>query len=90
MIPFTTGALLAFTVYTSYRWYQYLSLRSRVRASTYRKRDSVSADALSKQLRDIPTIGGDGFVASYLSAWKGAIGGQHTVIEEGYKKVSFP
>ncbi|TFK17810.1 cytochrome P450 [Coprinopsis marcescibilis] len=37
------------------------------------------------KLRDIPTIGGDGFLSAYISAWK-SIFNHHLVIQEGYTK----
>lgn len=39
------------------------------------------------QVRDIPTIGGDGFISHYLTARKFGEEG-HRMIEEGYAKVS--
>ncbi|KAF6744036.1 cytochrome P450 [Ephemerocybe angulata] len=38
-----------------------------------------------KKVSAIPTIGSDGFIGSYLSAWKYFVSG-HKMIEEGYRK----
>ncbi|KAH6912153.1 cytochrome P450 [Coprinopsis sp. MPI-PUGE-AT-0042] len=42
-------------------------------------------NALQAKLRNIPTVGGDGFLTSYITAWKGAFW-THELIQEGYRK----
>jgi hypothetical protein len=40
----------------------------------------------SLQIDHIPTVGSDGFIGSYLGAWKYFLSG-YKVIEEGYEQV---
>ncbi|KAG2005613.1 cytochrome P450 [Coprinopsis cinerea AmutBmut pab1-1] len=40
----------------------------------------------TRKVRDIPTVGPDGFISSYLSAWKYEFGNGKQMIQEGYEK----
>ncbi|EAU87975.2 cytochrome P450 [Coprinopsis cinerea okayama7 len=41
--------------------------------------------ATRRKVQHIPTVGGDGFISSYISGWKFLVYGHH-MVEEGYKK----
>lgn len=72
-----------------YQWILFLKTKSKV--SGIRKVDPLVCSFCclplhGSQVKDIPTVGADGFITSYISGWKFFFKG-HEMLQEGYDKV---
>src|SRR5688572_18315360 len=75
--------LVGFLGYILYKWYTFRLLSYKVQSILWSESQVV---LIIIQLRDIPTIGRDGFISSYISAWR-SLSNVQELVKEGYAKV---